>query len=172
MNLLLAQTLKEYRHSLNLAPIGEGLRSVVYEHASDPTLVVKVFHNDAPYLDWLNFCRRHRGNPCLPVVYSVTLLNVVEPEAYVVEIEKLRPISQYTIKDFFLRLAAAHGLTLNTRLLFIEWFTAQGWRRIAQTADRLAPIALWFATHYDQLDLNPENIMARGRQIVFSDPVI
>ncbi len=151
---------------MKLPIIGEGLCSIVYQH-KDPSKVIKVF-DDSDYLEWVKFSMAHKNNPFVPKVYS---LKKVETQ-HVVVLEKLLPVTQVELRNFFITLANQYDLRLNPANRFISWFTEAELRLIGKDKNHLAEVCAWFADRVPLLDLHTDNVMKRGPQIVFADPVI
>lgn len=164
-------TFDDYVKSVDLPEIGRGLRGVVYELPGEDR-VLKLFRNDPSYFEWVLFCEKHQTNPYIPRIRKLTRLNTAEPNCYSVEIEKLKPVNQYKLRNFFESVAAHYGFTLNVRRRFIDWFSADEWAKIgADTTEDISVVARWFSTREIELDLNHENVRVRGNQFVFADPV-
>lgn len=162
--------IEDYVKTIDLPVLGRGLRGVVYDLQNGH--VLKVFENDPLYFEWVMFCSRNQDNSFVPKLTGLKRLPVSDPNCYSVTIEKLKPINQYQLRNFFESVAKHYGLTLNVRRRFIDWLSPEEWATIGEdTSEDLSTVAKWFSTRGQDLDLNHENVMLRGSQFVFADPV-
>lgn len=170
---VLAETYSGYLkrlHALDVKILGEGAFSVVYQHPKDPDIVVKVVRADAMYRNYTKFCLASPYNPWVPQVHHFETLSFRDTKkAYVVFMEKLRHVEPGTLSTFKHSLEKEFGVKLTSRL---TWFTQAGWGKIAaNTKDKnFAALADYLSTT-KRLDLVHNNVMCRGHQLVFTDPV-
>jgi len=157
-------------HKLDLPVIGYGLNSVVYDNGST---VIKISKGDRSYQLWAQFAKLNPGNPYLPKIHKITVLDEAT-RTYQYEIEKLMPMVQRQLDWLRSHLADEYGLTPVDK--YIAWFSQDDWTKLAHEANSKDPdlsrMVTWFLDHYSKLDLHQDNIMLRGKQVVFADPVL
>lgn len=159
-------------HQLDLPVIGHGLNSVVYDNGNT---VIKISKGDRSYQLWAQFAKLNPNNPYLPKIHKITLLDKAT-ETYQYEIEKLMPMVQRQLDWLRNHIASEYGLTVLGNHKYMGWFSEEDWKKLAHEATTKDPdlsrIATWFLDHYTKLDLHQDNIMLRGKQVVFADPVL
>ncbi len=155
---------------LGVTFLGEGSFGTVYEHPTNPKVAVKIVRSDTLYLRYAEFCMRHTKNPWLPRIHEVTPLKLKDaPKAYSVFMERLKPAAPGDFTALRDGLRTKFKLTLWTEP---QWFSKDGWKLVARGSDpAFAQLANYFADQINRVDLNSNNIMHRGSQIVFTDPV-
>lgn len=182
---LTAETYDEYTHRLiedfKLKQIGAGSYSRVFQHPTIKNVVVKLVKRDDRYIEFAKLSLANPKNPWLPQIAAIKSLNLKDQKnAHLIFMEKLKPISSKVCSKVALDLANTYGLTPvmdPTSPWFSEassgWFSKSDWAKLAtQSKDpALAKFASFAVKNYQYLDLYRANLMARGKQIVFADPV-
>lgn len=170
---LTAETFKDYAARLEksgIKSLGEGSFGKVYQHPTYNNVAVKIVRKDPANAKWLSFCVANKGNPYLPKLYGVQSLDLEgSKHAYAVFMEKLNPCP------------IGAWLALKTKLAPTyseEWFlhvnSPRVWARLVtkEKEPNLLAVATFFSRQpLGSLDLNQSNLLLRGKQIVFVDPV-
>ena len=168
---LLAETFKEYSKrlsSMGLKELGEGAFGKVFQHPADRDIAVKIVRRDDANRRWLKFCQSHQDNPFLPKLYGVNTLDVEDSKyAYAVFMEKLKPAPLYKFVSFSEDIA--DSLRKEGHPVSPKSF----WKDCANFSkdNNLKEVATFFAKALGRLDISMHNVMLRGKQIVFVDPL-
>jgi hypothetical protein len=185
ISLVTAETLDQYFDRLRakgIRNLGEGAFSVVFDHPTLPSVVVKViYYKDATYMSYVNLCKKHPSNPWLPKILGGPEIHVVDSDSTPMSVkqkvlfmflEKLKPASSSSLSKASIYLGTLLGLKLTAPSDF-EVFEPRDWEKLSyQNKDKdIATLASFLADHPDNLDLGPQNFMMRGSQVVFNDPV-
>lgn len=158
-----------------LKPLGEGNYGTVFPHPTDKKYVIKVSTCDTSESDsyaWLKWCME---NPNLYVPH-VRSLERVGKQYYIAEMERLKPASHAGLEKFI----NSSGLN---QVLQISKFVPIRWDMHPQHIDAIQDKVLsrlmktlhrLSIKHQNRhgLDITAENIMRRGSQFVFSDPIV
>ncbi len=165
-----------------------GTYATVFVHPKQPNVVVKLFEPKfgKNYLDYVEFCRYQvENNPWVPKFYGMNVRSVSDyegnerPVAFVF-MEKLKRATQGDLDKMEATIIANSRLgadsferyrsnTPNAKFSFSYGW----WKVVAMTrkdTDPLLPIAE-FLKDAPFLDIHPGNVMMRGKQWVFTDPV-
>lgn len=175
-----------------------GGMSHVFEHPTDPRIAVKVFIYDPGSVRYIKFCKAHKSNPYCLKVYQHThdprgldferSLFDTRPDTRVpgargqtdfnaVFIERLRHMTKAEVEKFTRYLEGLAGVTKPAPNF--GWYkeSAKFWTALAtQKRDRnLSQFATWFVRQTFNgaclEDIHTDNVMMRGNQPVFSDPM-
>ena len=163
--------------------IGSGANGHVYSHPEDENLAIKVSYQDKAYAAYMSWCCTHQGNPYIPKIVGH------QSSTY----DPGRPLLHYeTVDDFIYTVTIMEHLTQYDQVLGkklsdeqfagkVGLFDDHAWvckyRRfsyigIEQFTDRhLTEVADWLGESGFCLDIGRYNIMCRGKQLVFTDPV-
>lgn len=169
-----AETYQEYvwrLMDLGHVRIGQGSFAVVFDHPQFKNIVVKVVKKDNAYLKFAKFAHSRKRNPWLPNIASIQQADLEDaPGAFLVFMEKLNPVSYSSAQAFKFKLAANFKLVPTDKT---SWFTKQSWQAIAEgTKDKhFKEVAVYFAYNHSNLDLLYTNLLRRGPQLVFNDPM-
>jgi hypothetical protein len=158
-----------------LKPIAEGQYANVYQHPTHANVVVKISHNDVPYIKYLKWAEKQHGNPYLPHVLS---LHEYKDEAFekgevfhIVFMEKLYPPSKKDVKNFLLHSG-----------LYEIGIDAEEFGNVtdedleeAMKSDSIDPKLKSILTYIRRspyaFDIHDQNFMVRkGGQLVLTDP--
>lgn len=166
--------LERLTDDLNVKSLGSGAFAEVFQHPTLKNVVVKVLRKDPNYLRYAEFCRARPRNPWLPKIAAITPVQIVgSPHAHLVFLEKLNRGTLRAIRELKKSLTKDYGLPVTADDK--SWFTAKGWRNLAErTKDKgLAEFALFAGDpkNHRRLDLHEGNLMLRGTQLVFTDPL-
>jgi len=163
---LLAETYKEYtdrlEQQLKIQKLGEGSFGKVYQHPTLPNVVVKVVNKDNANWDWWGFVKEQPKNPWVPKLYGLHDLVLDNSTAgFAVFMEKLEPMQAMGwegVRDFFFP---------------FDVYDRNKWRLFAQRCKdkHLAAVAHYLGNCKWLLDVSRKNVMLRGHQPVFVDPV-
>lgn len=172
-----AETYQQYvnrlHRDMDYRILGEGMFGTVFLHPTFNNVVVKVVRGDAVYKDFAKFCKAHPNNPWLPKVASISAIKLDDAtQAYAVFLEKLTEVNEKSVRTFAKALAARFDLG---HVHPFKWFDKEGWLKIAEEVRGDDPdfsvLAAYLATRVKHLDLHPQNLMRRGGQLVFIDPL-
>lgn len=150
--------------------LGRGATASVFQHPKYSEVVVKVglAKPDSEGYEWLHWCRSHL-NPWTPQVYSLEELDTVLPEGkegrmFIAFMERLEKADSAVVRRFF-----ADHATVFPKLERSFWgFDPDALKSIK---DKELLSALRAVNRFKHCDFKLENVMMRGSQIVFSDPV-
>lgn len=150
--------------------LGRGATATVFQHPKYSEVVVKVglAKPDSEGYEWLQWCKAHL-NPWTPQVYSLEELDTVLPTGkkgrmFIAFMERLDKADSRTVRKFF-----SDHKTVFPRLERSFWgFDPEALKTIK---DPKLLAALKAINRYRHCDFKLENVMMRGDQIVFSDPV-
>ena len=175
-----------------------GLSAVVFEHPTMTNVAVKVIVSSDPYyLRYVEFCKKHPNNPWLPKILSgpeTRLLDVdddwndkpskdrkgisIKQKVIFIFLEKLRsstPLDRANAVEHFWDLLKEQTDDPANFPKFIRFsdFGPGDWKILSkQTKDPHIAALADFLYRFDKyLDLHSDNLMLRGSQLVFSDPV-
>lgn len=149
-----------YMQNQGFNVLGSGISGLAFEKSGYPW-VFKIFNDDNGYLFYYNYSRQHQNNPHVPKVKGAPIK--ITPDTFLVRIEKLQEMSQ-----------AMYRSDLVDTITSIEW------------GDDLTPDKVKKLKKYPQilqilndiinsghsLDLNLNNLMARGNTLVITDPLL
>lgn len=199
---LLAERNSEYIKRLKqmgIKPIDKGSMSHVFEHPTMPNVAVKVYIWNDGFSKYAKFCQQHTKNPYLLKVYDIhhdpkgfnyegdygdKPGDAGRTHSNIVFVEKLKPITKAQLRQFVAYCEEIAGVpkTGDTFAIYHQQITEtrskQLWYGVArQTKDRnLAQFAKWFvrlAFEGENIaDIHDSNVMMRGSQVVFSDPLV
>jgi hypothetical protein len=155
--------------------LGKGGSASVFQHPEFSNIVVKIglAKSDSQAYEWLEWCHAHR-NPYAPLVYSVGELKAELPARYrnssnppkmfIAFMERLTPADPKVVRDFF-----AQYPDVFPRLEARFW----GFRpkNIKNISDKDLAVILRVIDSFKHCDFKADNVMLRGNQIVFSDPI-
>lgn len=160
---------KRRLQKLRIKKLGSGLFSTVYQHPTHSDVVVKLVNDDPMYIKYAKYCMAHPKNAYLPKVYSIHRVTLVceytgrRYHCHLVFLEKLQSAGQKKIstlaKDLF-------GKLRFTSVDYDEWRDLAKSTKDTQLRD-LAKILYKLEAE----DIHSENVMRRGDQLVFTDPV-
>ena len=179
------QTIEDYKAQLvakGFVEIGHGIAGTVYEHSSNPRVVVKVQTGRPGDSDmkWVSWCLKNR-NPWAVKVLKVRTLPTVET-GFAIYMEKLTPATVDQVRNG-LTYGGAAGRSIGaclypkgTHWRFVPGFDGD----TSGVAD--ADLAQVLSTIYKltrrvkgtlqgATDMKPSNFLMRGRQLVFVDPI-
>jgi hypothetical protein len=173
--------LNRLRSSLGIKELGKGRYANVFQHPTMDDVAVKVYHKDNSYTSYLNWCQKNQGNKYVPKILAREVSDSDSGKLNIVFFEKLKPSSPYDIKIF---VQYCLGLVDETKLTNpkkdykdLTFFRRVVWGMLSrQTEDKdLAIFAKYFLTVFNSVSFTPDlhnaNVMLRGSQLVFVDPV-
>jgi hypothetical protein len=156
--------------------LGMGDYGVVFQHPSDPNLAVKVMRSDeGNSIAFLKYARKNwKSNPWLPKIFKIHEYehNDSGDQYYIVFMEKLKPLPKPKYKEFMekelgIKDEGQSGFYLGND---IGHDTIEDVVKVAK--DKKLKAVLDFISHYEfNTDLGVANLMLRGDQIVFVDPI-
>lgn len=170
---------------LNIERLGGGGYAKVFQHPTHPEIAVKVVtDSDESYLKYLDFIHDHPKNKYVPHVLSVHKHSTGEKEYAVsddmldsdytiVFMEKLRPINSREYDALNVKI----GDLLGGVAIKMHSLAKRHWAALSkQNEDSdLATFAKFMLdileSHVSLSDIHENNIMMRGNQPVFTDPL-
>lgn len=166
--------------------IGRGNNAMVFTNPEDDRTVIKVMHQPDPaYLAYLRQSNKHPDNPWLPQVLDINSQTLDSPgqrsttTVWNIVLERLRPASGAEVKNAVDTVLA----TVNPRYLGTKSPDAYRtfddikklWPTIAQhSSDADIRVFANFLSQFSpqDVDVSNTNVMMRGPQLVFADPVL
>ncbi len=154
-------------------PIGTGAKGTVFQKPGYP-YVLKLFGDDNAYLAWLDFCRKHQGNPYVPKVKGKPIH--IKDGFYGIRLEQLSKgknrwgiaaalttLVQHYTSLFVRNLTLPVGTDLSyIKEFFPNYSTDQNLKELIQGVHELKQRGI-------ELDIHDDNVMFRGKQIVLID---
>lgn len=160
--------------------LGHGSFSNVFAHPSHANVAVKVFvADDWDYREWVKFAQKNQDNPYVPKIFGD--IKFFEPDDFdldksneqdfdfggsdfgIVFMEKLAPMSVSQWKKFW-KYASNESVTDH-----IHWATvAEAIIRHKKSDPDLVKVLKAIG---DRQDIRRPNLMLRGEQVVFTDPM-
>lgn len=159
---------------LKIKHLGEGAYAQVFQHPTLKNIVVKLVHHDDEYLKFARFAMDNPKNPWLPRIAAIEPIKFDGSRlsnSYLVFLEKLQPTSFELQKSLIWKLVDTYELHIHA--FTPKWFSKSNWKKLALNSKDpgLAQFAAFAAKNFNHLDINSANVMARGRQLVFTDPI-
>lgn len=150
--------------------LGKGSKGSVYSH-NDPSLVLKTFYEDPAYEYYLNWCIKHPNNR-----FGVKVKNWRKSENQnEVLLERLEPVTWDDLESEVSKWnKMINGDPLNDDFMH---FSNAEWERLSKVKDLdIAEFAKFItgalaSNNEFEIELQKSNIMKRGSQIVFIDPL-
>jgi len=173
---LQAETYKDYLmrlRKLNITEIGDGGFGRVFQHPEFSNVAVKVVRSDTQYLRFARFARRHPANPYLPKIADIVSVHFDDSkDGFIVFTERLRPAPAklwLQFQEFLPKSTWPWSLAPNS----VKRLSSAGWQWLAAEAQdtNVREFATFAFKNMARLDLSQSNLMARGSQLVFTDPV-
>lgn len=176
--------------------IGSGGSGSVWTHPNRPNEVLKVFMaTDGGYANWVNICQQHRGNPNLPKFFSAKPRKLTN-DFLAVRTELLKPLpgTKAIAREIEVLVRnCAYGNKVQGPLApsstirdMVDYMKSappdhNGYQRFDHIKDYLVKDpdflnALWILTtaireKKGRLDLQGDNVMLRGTNVVLTDPL-
>ncbi len=153
---------------LGVRQLGKGRDSVVFQHPTDPKVVVKMtFEGMSGALGWLKWCSRSK-NPFAPRVYHMQKAKLGTYQYVFTFMERLAPTKFDTVvKVVNAELPVAFQMQASEMRIGI--FSKE---EIANVKDPdLKEILTVMSRMAGKIDFKDGNYMLRGTQLVFTDPV-
>lgn len=178
-------TIEEYKAQMvakGFIEIGHGIAGAVFEHPSNPRVVVKVQTglSSAPDMKWVSWCAKNR-NPWAVKVLKVRTLPTVEI-GFAIYMEKLLPATPNQVRNG-LSVGGAAGRSIGaclyqkgTHWKFLPDFNGDT-SKVADAALGQVLGTIYALTRRSQgrlegtTDMKPSNFLMRGQQLVFVDPI-
>lgn len=173
--------------------IGQGAYAHVYAHPTDKDKVVKVFSpsEDPAYRYFIRWCMKNQHNPYVPKIFGYHEFDhqnengkISKREIGIVFLERLKSISVKKYNklaySFVNHCNELEDVLCTCRIcirsgLFLESFEASHWKKISNsTKDKhLRDFAKFMhrASKNFENDCHDDNVMLRGKQIVFTDAI-
>ena len=161
------ETLSQYRKRLSklkVKKLGGGWFSDVYQHPTLPDVAVKIVHRKDPkYVEYARECMSLQ-NPWLPRVYGIETREVQwKGKAITLTFVFLEKLKRAKYLD---RVESVKKFSRSA----ID-FDDVNWRRVRRNKDPEIRQVGKLLTKLEANDLQDCNVMLRGKQIVFTDPV-
>lgn len=195
--LLGEETLNQYSerlmHTLGIKRLGRGNFAQVFQHPVYHNVAVKVVKDDPNYIEYVRFCMQNPTNPWLPRIIDIVDAKIddddfdmygdywrrtekkpVQVPIEVVFFEKLREASNREIHAAVKKVLAEVPSNMLVKEFFYDFasFNRDTWYVVSiSTTD---PHLKQFAEMAHECrfeDIHGDNVMMRGDQLVFTDPV-
>lgn len=179
--------------SLGMKRIGRGTTSTVFQHPTVPNLVVKIGRfkrngRTSMAYDWLMFAQSESDNPFLPKISHLQVLHDVElnawefnengAEMYICMMEKLSPATaadvEKMIADYGIESCIVRDPNARPGRVQKMWDVTDNKADIAKIKNhhlRSVIATLDYMSSISNNDFAVDNLLMRGRQLVFVDPV-
>lgn len=172
------ETLEDYSNrlvkTLNIKRLGSGAYAHVFQHPTFSNIVVKVFTaRDKAYKKYLAWCLKHQNNKYVPKIIEAVLVKSEAGDAYtIVFMQKMKKVSNNKFRAW---LEIMFGKKVADNYDQVNWEKLYGALHKAASKIKDSDFReVWdhvLSHGTNRLDLHPGNIMMRGSQVVFSDPV-
>lgn len=156
---------EEFLESKGVENLGSGCYGCVYQHPTLPNVVAKIYDYDDAYDHYINWCTKNQKNPYVPKIYSIHKCE----KFTIVFLERLKEISLRTYMDWETKISPFLLNTGSSRKKKNDLLSTPILRR-----DKNLKSIIEFLLKSEDLyrfDLHDGNIMLRGKQIVFTDPI-
>lgn len=156
--------------------LGEGNYGVVLSHPTNPNLVVKIAtteESESYCYEWLKWCKR---NPSPYVPRLERLEKVTGKNYFIAEMERLKPATHEQVGKFIEDSGLGQVLQISKKVP-VRWdiHSAAIPDLKDKTLRKLMTLLYTLSTAYrlrHGLDVTAENVMLRGSQFVFTDPIV
>lgn len=186
LKLVTAEPYKDYIERLvdkeGLTRLAGGNFSDVFQHPTRSNMVVKVFADDPGFEKYLEWAQKNQSNPYVPKIETVVFKNqkdsVFKNKYYkgrsftytFVFMEKLAPLNWMPMKEW---LESLPRVNPNLSIHFEDLNFKVIWQNIHDdtTDSNLKTFAQFLLSWPRHLDMKEANVMLRGKQVVFIDPI-
>jgi hypothetical protein len=176
--------------------VGSGAYAVVYQHPQHTTMVVKVAEQGQDALAWLSFVANNQNNPYVPKIYDVKRFQSNRAKQtghwladsthyYVVFMEKLSSYDKLSDEAKEIVLFQHFGPIVNKwterhtvdnlfNVIIGDPRFIRGMKTQSRRSGVPSPALVQVMDVLDRmkyLDVHDQNVMMRGKQLVFVDPV-
>lgn len=175
---LAEETLKDYSErlisTLNIKKLGSGAYAHVFQHPAFRNVVAKVFTNkDATHRKYLTWCMQNQNNKYVPQIISMVPVKSETDDKYnIVFMQKMSKVSSNRFGNW---LGDYFGEDAEDAYEDEDWEEIyrlmNNGIRFSKDADLKSIWAHIKSYGANRFDLHADNVMLRGQQIVFSDPV-
>lgn len=157
---------------LGWTSIGHGAFSEIYKHPSH-NYILKVFSKDNRlWIEYFHYARQNQNNPHVPKIRGK--LVKLSRTAYAVRMEKLEPVSHKLIMDHYIDPAILNDLRKRSWGITLEDifsqenedFLEENWPQLLNLRREV-----WDQIAYKNGDFDGEQWMARGKILVWIDPI-
>ncbi len=172
----MSETLDQYTRRLRkmkIKQLGSGAYSRVYAHPEHEDVAVKLLTDEDPrYLKFAKECMK-LDNPWLPKVYSIEKVRFGDGEvSHLIFMERLNKPTAVKIKKASEVIQQDLPACLRINAGNFANFRPMVWRRVKQyTKDKSIKQMANLLAKIDTNDIHDGNVMMRGDQLVFTDPV-
>lgn len=173
--------LKRLKDSLNIQKLGGGAFSQVFQHPHYSNVVVKVYTaRDTAYKRYQKWCMAHQSNPYVPQIIGQT--EYVSDTAKrngkfnIVFMEKMTPLKSYArLEKLIVKALGGAPITFKNDDTTISASDLGKISKIVSKGGTDKDFAeVWkqiMTFDINGIDLHAGNVMLRGSQLVFTDPV-
>lgn len=160
--------------TLNIKRLGSGAYAHVFQHPEFPNVVVKVFTNkDKVYKRYAAWCMKHQSNKYVPKIIEIVPFKSESGDSYnIAFMEKMTPMRNSTFNAWTKSITGDAGLKAIDDYDYDKLFKlfVKG-MKASTDADLKAVMDHIFSYGQGMFDVHAGNVMRRGTQIVFTDPV-
>lgn len=153
--------------------LGRGFFSKVFAHPHTDTVAVKLTCKvDRRYINYAKKCQQLQENVWLPKVMSINSVRFSNAQRHLIFMERLAPAKAHHVKKAIQQILAGTTVTNTRKFKTFHDFSADIWSRVAAQSPsaHIRELAqIMYRLRPD--DLHNGNVMMRGEQLVFTDPV-
>lgn len=153
-------------------------RGGVFSHPTMPNVVVKIasthssaFGKSVAY-DWYRWAKAHSSNVWVPRVYNLTKLDIEgHVEWYACMMERLNKAPKGALRSLIAKKSLQKVIVYDPDTMSYD-IDKRYLKDIKEQDLKVALEKIERLSREDKCDLADQNIMLRGKQIVFTDPVV
>ena len=159
---------------LGREPFGQGAYASVFQHPTYPNIVVKVYRKDRGYEAYLAWCAKNKRNKYVPKFIGKARVFWDSDHNYigVVFMEKLTSLTQRDLQTFGRKIQKTMK-DLGDVVSGDLHFDRDEWSLLAvhHPDPDLRAFSAFMRENWEQEDIKRDNLMKRGDQLVFIDPL-
>lgn len=175
------ETVDQYKsrlRRLHVKKLGSGLFSTVYAHPQHESVAVKaVFEDDPMYMRFARAAKKHQSNPWFPKIFDITRCKMEDSyyggpiNVNFVFLERLQRAKRNDIKRAVRHIIDTSDVD-DYRIRTFTDFSTDTWEDISRSSvdEHVRALAKVLASAEAE-DIHSANVMMRGDQLVFTDPV-
>jgi hypothetical protein len=180
MPIVIAESYEHYVRrlvgDLDIKLLGDGVYASVFKHPTDPNIAVKVYRKDIGYERYIDWCLKNKRNKYVPKLKGKAKVFKDKSNNYigVVFLEKLVSVSQASYRKFCTYISDSLARSAGYVPQYpIDEYDKEDWELVAgYMPDKdLSDLARFLVSNWEHLDVSISNLMLRGNQVVFTDPL-
>lgn len=159
--------------NIGVKELGKGFFSKVFSHPHNSEVAVKLTcKTDRRYINYAKKCQQLHENLWLPKILSINSVKFSNGQRHLIFIERLRTAKAQEVKKAIHQILAGTNVTNVGKFKTFHDFSTSTWLAVAaqSPSDDIRELAkIMHRLRPD--DLHNGNVMMRGEQLVFTDPV-